>query len=85
MPKYGYTERMTLRVFISDSSLPQEGKDLWFSILEKIDEFQIKVYADFIGGEEKNLQELTANLKTKTEALKTLDEKAMEKIIEQEV
>lgn len=75
---------MTLRAFISESGLSQEDKDLWFSILGKIDDFQIKVFEDFVEGKEENLKMLTENLKTKAEAIKTLDEEALEKIIEQE-
>ena len=75
---------MTLKAFVSDSALPQEDKDLWFSILEKIDDFQIKVFEDFIEDKEENLKLLTENLKAKTEAIKNQDEKAMEELIKQE-
>ncbi len=75
---------MTLKTFVSESSLPQEDKDLWFSILEKIDDFQIKIFEDFIEGKEENLRLLTKNLQAKTEALRNLDEIAMEEIIKQE-
>lgn len=75
---------MTLKAFIIDSSLPQEDKDLWFSILEKIDDVQTKIYEDFIGGKEEDLRLLTENLKAKAKAIKNLDEKNLETIIEQE-
>ena len=75
---------MTLKTFVSESSLPQEDKDLWFSILEKIDDFQIKIFEDFIEGKEEKLRLLTKNLQAKTEALRNLDEIAMEEIIKQE-
>lgn len=75
---------MTLKAFVTESGLPQEDKDLWFSVLAKTDKFQITVFEDFIGGKEENLRGLTENLKAKTEAIKNLDEEALEKIIEQE-
>lgn len=75
---------MTLKALVSNSGLSQQDKDLWFSILEKIDEFQIKVLEDSIEGKEENLKLLTENLKAKTEALKNLDEKAIEEIVEHE-
>lgn len=75
---------MTLGVFISNSSLPQEDKDLWFSILGKIDDFQTKVFEDFIGVKEENLKLLTDNIKAKESAFRNSDEKALEKILKEE-
>lgn len=75
---------MTLKAFVSESGLSQEDKKLWFSILGKIDDFQTRVFEDFIESKEENLQLLTGNLKAKMEAIRNLDEKAMEKIIKQE-
>lgn len=75
---------MNLKVFITESSLPQEDKDLWFSMLEGLNEEQVKILEDFIGGKEENLKELTANFKAKRKALENLDEKALEEIIKSE-
>lgn len=73
-----------LKAFVDTSALPQEDKNFWFSILEKIDEFQIKIFEDFIEGKEENLKLLTENLKAKIEAMKKLDKIALEEIIKQE-
>ncbi len=75
---------MTLKKLIENSNLSQEDKDLWFSILTKLDDVQIKIFEDFADGKEENLKLLTENLKAKTEAIKNLDEETMEKIIQQE-
>lgn len=75
---------MTLKKLIEDSKLSPEDKELWFSILTKLDDVQIKIFEDFADGKEENLKLLTENLKAKVEAIKNLDEKAMEKIIQQE-
>lgn len=75
---------MTLGALISDSKLSQEDKDLWFSVLEKSDETQIKIYEDLLEGKEENLVELTENLKAKIRAFKNLDEKTLEQILNQE-
>ena len=75
---------MTPMAFVTDSSLPQEDKDLWFSILENLDEAQITIYENFVGGKEEDLRLLTENLKAKAKAIKNLDEKALEETIKQE-
>ncbi len=75
---------MTLKNLIEDSKLSREDKNLWFSILTKLDDVQIKIFEDFADGKEENLKLLTENLKSKVEAIKNLDEEAMEKIIQQE-
>ncbi|MDO8686937.1 MAG: hypothetical protein Q7K11_01900 [Candidatus Berkelbacteria bacterium] len=75
---------MTLRVLIEISQLQQEDKSLWFSVLESLDDAQIKIFEDFIDNKEENLKELTANLKAKRRAFEELDEKALEEIITKE-
>ena len=75
---------MTLKAFVTDSALPQEDKDLWFSILEKLEDAQIRIYEEFIDNREENLLTLTKNLRDKIEAIQNLDEGAMENIVEQQ-
>lgn len=75
---------MTLKAFVSESNLPQEDKDLWFSILQKLDDTQIKVFEDFIDNKEENLKFLTENLKTKTTAFKNFDQELLESVLKKE-
>ena len=75
---------MTLKAFVSDSALPQEDKDLWFSVLENLEDAQIRIYEEFIDNREENLLTLTKNLRDKIEAIQNLDEGAMENIVEQQ-
>ena len=75
---------MTLKALITNSTLSQGDKDLWFSILEKLDDTQIKVFEDFIGGKEEKLRELTENIKAKRTAFGNLDERVLGKIINSE-
>ncbi|MEX1064056.1 MAG: hypothetical protein WED06_01825 [Candidatus Paceibacterota bacterium] len=73
-----------LEQYIKDSSLSEEDKGLWSSILEQLDDDQAKVFIDFINGKEENLQLLTHNIKAKKEALEKGDDKLLEKILKQE-
>ena len=75
---------MTLSAFIDTSSLPQEDKDLWLSILGKIDDVQIKIFEDFIEEKEENLKLLTTNMKDKARAIRDLDEKTLDSIVASE-
>ena len=75
---------MTLKAFISESSLPQEDKDLWFSILEKLDDTQIKIFEDFIDNAEEKLKFLTENLKTKKAAFEAFDQELLDSVLEKE-
>lgn len=75
---------MALKAFITESGLLQEDKDLWFLMLEGLNEEQIKILEDFIEGKEENLKELTENFKAKRKAFEDLDEKALEEIVETE-
>lgn len=75
---------MSLKTFITESNLSQEDKDLWFSMLEGLNEEQVKILEDFIGGKEENLKKLTENFKAKRKALEDLDEKALGEIVETE-
>ncbi|MDO8492093.1 MAG: hypothetical protein Q7S34_00435 [bacterium] len=75
---------MTLKAFVTYSTLSEEDKGFWFSILESLDDAQIKIFEDFIGGKEENLKKLTDNLKAKRKAFENLDEKALEKILTSE-
>lgn len=75
---------MTLKAFISDSGLSQEDKDLWFSILEKLDDTQIKIFDDFIDHAEEKLKFLTENLKTKKAAFETFDQELLDSVLEKE-
>lgn len=70
--------------YIIGSSLPQEDKDLWFIVLEKINTDQTKVVEDFIDGREENLRQLTTNIRSKLDAITALDEKLIDKIINEE-
>ena len=42
---------MALKTFVTNSTLSQEDKDLWFSILENLDETQIKIFENFVDPE----------------------------------
>ena len=75
---------MNLRALVGNSSLLQEDKDLWFSILEGMNDEQVKILEDFVENKEDNLKELTGNLKAKRMALENLDEKALDEIIKNE-
>lgn len=75
---------MTLKVFINDSALPQEDKDFWFSILQKLEEAQIKIFEDFIDNKDENLRFLTENLKTKTKAFETFDQELLDSVLKKE-
>lgn len=75
---------MTLKAFINESGLLQEDKDLWFSMLEGLNEEQVKILENFIDGKEENLKEMTENFKAKRKALEDLDEKALEEVIKGE-
>lgn len=75
---------MTIRTFVEQSSLSRADKDFWFSVLEGLDDAQIKIFEDFVDGNEENLKELTDNLKAKRKAFEELDEKALEEIITKE-
>ena len=75
---------MTLKAFVEQSDLSQEDKNLWFSVLESLDDAQIKIFENFVDGKEENLKELTDNLKAKRRAFEELDEKALDKIVTSE-
>ena len=75
---------MALKTFINNSGLAEEDKDLWVFILGKLDEAQKKIMEDFIDGSEENLRILTENIKAKKQAFENSDEKALEKIINNE-
>lgn len=75
---------MTLKAFVSDSALPQEDKDLWFSILENLDVEQIKTLEDFVDNDPKKLVFLTNNLKAKREAFQSGDSAALEEVLKSE-
>ena len=75
---------MTIRTFVEQSSLSRADKDFWFSVLEGLDDSQIKIFEDFVDSNEENLKELTDNLKAKRKAFEELDEKALEEIITKE-
>ena len=75
---------MTLRASIDESGLPQKDKDLWFSILEKLEEKQIKIFEDFVDNDPEKLTFLTNNLKAKKEAFRKGDEGTLEKILQEE-
>ena len=70
--------------YITGSSLPQEDKDLWFSILEKLDNTQIKIFEDFIDSKEENLKFLTENLKTKMTAFESFDKELLDSTLKDE-
>ncbi len=72
-------------MFVENSGLPQEDKDFWLLILGKLDDFQVKVFEDFIDGKEENLKILTENIKSKQKAFETLDQKSLDKILEEEI
>lgn len=73
-----------LRAQIENSQLPQEDRELWFSVLGNLDDAQIRIFEDFVDGKEENLRELTENIKAKRAAFGNLDEKALEEILKNE-
>ena len=75
---------MTLKAFITDSALTQGDKDLWFSILDNLDNEQIKIFEDFVDNGQERLLFLTNNLKAKKEAFQKGNEKDLEKILQEE-
>jgi len=70
--------------YILGSSLPQEDKDLWFVILSKLTEDQIKLLEDLIENREESLRLVTLNIRSKLASFRTLDVKALEKIVGEE-
>jgi len=77
---------MLSRNYIIGSSLPQEDKNLWFMVLEKMPQQQLDVFESFIEGREENLRMLTLNLKVKMDSFQNIDEKTVQKLVdEQEV
>jgi len=75
---------MTLKAFVNDSSLTQEDKDLWFSVLEKTDETQMKIFEDFIASKEENLKLMTKNIKAKRKAFEMADQELLDSILQKE-
>ena len=75
---------MMLRNLIETSQLQQEDKNLWFSLLESLDDTQIKIFEDFVDGKEENLKELTENLKAKRKAFETADQELLDSILQRE-
>ncbi len=75
---------MTLKAFVSDSDLPQENKDLWFSILENLEEQQIKVFENFINNDQAKLAFLTNNIKSKRKAFENNNQDDLDKILSEE-
>ena len=76
---------MTLKAFVSDSALSQEDKNLWFSVLPKLDDTQTKIFEDFLNNREENLKFLTENLKTKTKAFETFDSELLDSVLKKEL
>jgi len=74
----------TFTEFIKNSTLSKEDKDFWLSILGILTEDQIKIFEDFVDGQEENLKILTENIKAKKQAFENQDEGALEKIIKGE-
>jgi hypothetical protein len=74
---------MLSRNYIIGSGLPQEDKNLWFMVLEKMPKPQLDVFDGFIGNREENLRDLTLNLRVKMDAFKTVDEKTVQKLVEE--
>jgi hypothetical protein len=70
--------------FIENSTLSKEDKDFWLSILGALTEDQIKIFEDFVDGQEENLKILTENIKAKKQAFENQDERALEEIIKGE-
>jgi hypothetical protein len=75
---------MNLKVFVENSGLPKEDKEFWSLLLSKIDGEQLETFEDFVQGNEENLKILTENIKSKKKAFESLDEKALDKIIQNE-
>jgi hypothetical protein len=74
----------TFTEFIKNSTLSKEDKDFWLSILGILTEDQIKIFEDFVDGQEENLKILTENIKAKKQAFENQDERALEEIIKGE-
>ena len=75
---------MTLKAFVSDSDLSQEDKDLWFSILENLEEQQVKIFEDFINNAQDKLAFLTNNIKSKRKAFENNNQDDLDKILSEE-
>ena len=75
---------MDLKVFVENSGLSKEDKELWSFLLSKIGQEQLETFWDFIQGNEENLKILTENIKAKKEAFGNLDKKTLNKIIQNE-
>lgn len=75
---------MALKIFIDNSGLVKEDKELWVSILATLTDEQIKTFEDFIDNKEENLKTLTENMKAKKQAFENYDKKALEEIIKNE-
>lgn len=75
---------MTFKAFVLNSNISQEDKNLWFSILEVIDDSQTRTFENFIENQEEKLRLLTENLKTKQRAFQDGDKAVLEKILQQE-
>jgi len=72
--------------YIIGSGLSQEDKDLWFVILAKLTEDQVKVLEGLVLADDKeeSLRSVTLNIRSKLDAFQALDEKALEEIVKQE-
>ncbi|MEK7151120.1 MAG: hypothetical protein AAB784_00190 [Patescibacteria group bacterium] len=75
---------MTLKAFVNDSTLPQEDKNLWFSILENLDEQQTRIFEDFINNDQDKLAFLTNNIKSKKKAFENNNQDDLDKILSEE-
>lgn len=75
---------MLFKAFVNESGLSQEDKNLWFLMLERLNDKQVKILEDFIDGKEENLKELAENFKAKRRVFEDLDKKSLEEIIKAE-
>ncbi len=72
---------MLSKDYIIGSGLPQEDKNLWFMILNNVQDEQLRIFDGFIEGREENLRTLTLNLRVKMDAFRTVDEKSVQKLV----
>jgi Na+/phosphate symporter len=73
-----------LKQIIENSSLEKTDKQMWNLFSEAVGEKEIKLVLDLIKENPEMLDIVTENLKSKFNALKKKDRKAMDRIIEAE-
>jgi Na+/phosphate symporter len=73
-----------IKQIIKNSSLEEENRQIWHWFTESVSEREIEPILDLIKENPEMLNIVTENLKSKFNALKKKDRKAMDRIIEAE-